>query len=782
MAAACPGPDLCADPAAIAEALQVIRPVGAILLVSIDPLQRHNNIQARTFIMPGEAGQASAWAAELNNSGLNLYFTPNLARPMNKKAGKEDMLRAFSFWADCDPQIFKHQGNYAAARAYLIDELLPAARTQASYIIDSGNGLQPVFNLREPLDIEHDWAAFEALNKVVGEFWEGPNTYNCDRVLRLPGTVNFPNDAKLKKGYPQTPSMARLVHVSDRKMTLADVRRMVRSADPLQERFESYLSGHPVVAARYAGDRSGLNDTSGSAMDFSMVSMLKFGGFSLEECRKLLEHWRHGSTSEDRQHDRYWQRCYSRTSEVDRPSVDFSVLLGEKLAKAPPAAVEELSFPVDLLEAPGMLGVAMRWMLDCAQKPQPVLALAASISLLATCLAQKVRSHTGLRTNMYLVGVGDTSAGKDHGRKCIKAALQAAQLDSLLGGEEIASGQGLLSRVALQPCTVFQLDEFGLLLKAINGRGAGVHLQQIGTNLMKLFTSAGSVYTGAEYANQKDRPRTDIEYPCTNLHATTTPDSLFDAFSGADVTSGNLNRLLILFAPEAQGNWPMRFTELSEPPAELIEWMKTARTLRHDMAGLTPSNPIRIGMTSEAMELFEALYDHQQTQERARRVAGTGHLYGRLWEHASKLALIAACARYTDAQQLAGLVGQGQVVVDSAAAAWGIALARYIVAKMDYEVASRVADSEFGQTKQRVHRSLTKAGAAGMTERELAKANRTFSGLNPRERDAVLTALQRDGAIFSIEFKPPSGRGRSRFALVCSEFHTHPDDEEQDHE
>ena len=51
-----------------------------------------------------------------------------------------------------------------------------------------------------------------------------------------------------------------------------------------------------------------------------MVSMLKLGGFEKDEARELLESWQHGSSTEQRKGDRYWDRCWERTT----PDGNFS--------------------------------------------------------------------------------------------------------------------------------------------------------------------------------------------------------------------------------------------------------------------------------------------------------------------------------------------------------------------------------------------------------------------------------------------------------------------------
>ena len=312
--------DTAAAPSAgiISQGLAIVRPAGNLLLVAICP-RKAEPIRAKGFMMPEESQAAADWALDLNiRLRMNLYFTVNVTPERHKKAAKTDMTQAVSFWSDCDPQVFKH-GGYDKARDYLLSNTVPALQGKATYAIDSGNGISPFFELRDPLQINGDFASYEALNDQVGKVWSGATTHNCDRVMRLPGTWNYPNDAKIGKGYPSEPRLARLLFSGGPIYTMDGIREMVRCRD-LDNRFWNFLISSPAVAARYAGSAEGLADQSGSAMDFSMVSMLKLGGFEKDEARELLESWQHGSSTEQRKGDRYWDRCWERTT----PDGNFS--------------------------------------------------------------------------------------------------------------------------------------------------------------------------------------------------------------------------------------------------------------------------------------------------------------------------------------------------------------------------------------------------------------------------------------------------------------------------
>ena len=329
--------DTAAAPSAeiILQGLAIVRQAGNLLLVAICP-RKAEPIRGRGFTMPEESQAAADWALDLNiRLRMNLYFTVNVTPERHKKAAKTDMTQAVSFWSDCDPQVFKH-GGYDKARDYLLSNTVPALQGKATYAIDSGNGISPFFELRDPLQISEDFASYEALNDQVGKAWSGATTHNCDRVMRLPGTWNYPNDAKIGKGYPSEPRLARLLFFGGPTYTMDGIREMVRRRD-LDNRFWNFLTSSPAVAARYAGSAEGLADKSGSAMDFSMVSMLKLGGFEKDEARELLESWQHGSTTEQRKGDRYWERCWERTT----PDSSFSKS-GTSSAPEPEVTISDL--------------------------------------------------------------------------------------------------------------------------------------------------------------------------------------------------------------------------------------------------------------------------------------------------------------------------------------------------------------------------------------------------------------------------------------------------------
>jgi|GEM_PF-1683480 len=463
-------------------------------------------------------------------------------------------------------------------------------------------------------------------------------------------------------------------------------------------------------------------------------------------------------------------RQEARKKKLDEPiavvAVPKSALKAAAAAVTEEMAYDVPDYPEHLLKPGGIVQQIAEWILQSAQKPQPILALAASLSIVGTVLGRKVATTTGLRTNYYLVGVAGTSAGKDHARKCVKVLFQAAGLSDLLGGEEIASGTALLSRAADHPCSLFQIDELGLMLKAVATKGAGPHLASIVTNLMKLFSSAGTIYHGTEYADRKLKARKDIAYPCVGLHGTTTPETLWPALGSQDVVSGYLNRMIILFVPDKRV--PKNYVGIGQPPAEVVEWMKAARELQCGILGLDPASPIELNFAGMAGQIMRGFDDWVEERMERTKADGLAPLWGRAWEHAAKLALGMACARY-DAAKLKEVASGGGLEIDPTSAQWAVDFVKFTLSIQQEQVASRMGDSDFDRQAQDTLRVIQKAGLEGRTHAELSQRSRAFRAMKPTDQDAVLEALKRRELVSLVQYKPMSGRGKSRMSWVSSE-------------
>lgn len=140
---------------------------------------------------------AASWAVDQNAQGRGLYYTGNRCHAgVTIKPTKADITSARFVYADLDPP----KDGSAFDKAAVVSALLSCG-TPPTLLKDSGNGIQPIWLLT---DGSQDFDRVEAVNRSIASHWGGDNCHNIERLLRLPGTVNYPNQKKLERGCTET--------------------------------------------------------------------------------------------------------------------------------------------------------------------------------------------------------------------------------------------------------------------------------------------------------------------------------------------------------------------------------------------------------------------------------------------------------------------------------------------------------------------------------------------------------------------------------------------------
>lgn len=420
--------------------------------------------------------------------------------------------------------------------------------------------------------------------------------------------------------------------------------------------------------------------------------------------------------------------------------------------------------PGELTRIPGALGALVDHIVDSAIKPQRVLSVAAALCFGAACMARIYASMTDLRTNPYIIGVAPSTGGKEHPRKIVKHALTAVGLKDRIGGEDIKSGSAVFSAVYRSPAVLFQLDEFGLFLKAVNSPMAGSFKSEIMAQLMTLRTSANSVVMGPEYAaNFKAGERRDVEYPNAILHGTTTGDEFWPALASGHVVSGFLNRFTVVHGNDDAPRVDAPARNPRDMPACVVDW--AARILTPpggragNLVGVNPSTPIVVGESPAASRLLRE-YAHQ-CDANARELRGTrmDSLWGRAHAQAIEYGLI-----------VAGSLNPDEPVITEAAANWAIQFVDYWTRRLVADCQLRIMDDDFDGQCEAVQRVLRGGDTRdrSFTRREIAQRWRPWRRLRPHEQDAILSALVRNGD--AIAGKRQGARGPAAEAWLAREF------------
>ena len=404
----------------------------------------------------------------------------------------------------------------------------------------------------------------------------------------------------------------------------------------------------------------------------------------------------------------------------------------------PPAPAFDLTIPG------GVLGDMVSYMLATARRPQPELALGASLCALGALMGRKYRTDTNLRSNLYIVGIADSGSGKNHSREIVNELFVASGLGHYLGGNKVASGAGLLTALHRQPALLLQIDEFGMFLQAAADRKHSPrHITEILDNMTELYTTAGGIFLGAEYANRDGKnERRDINQPCLCVYGTSAPIHFWGALQSANVVDGSLARLIIVHCrddyPEENEAAGIR----TAPPSLLGDLKLIAsgggRAPVGNLCGLTPDpttavEPQTVGMDAAARDAFRRLSRAITCRLREARGTPFTPILARIAENAAKVALVRAVS-----------LNPVTPLIRADDAEWAITFVHGCADWTMSEVERRIADNDTERNHKRLQEIVRAAGPAGITKNDLIRRSQF---LDKHQRDEIIATLVEAGLI-----------------------------------
>lgn len=151
------------------------------------------------------------WIKKHGSDKRNIYFHVNsMLRELTKKADREDVKTVDWLHVDIDPEPGFDIDEERKRILAVIQQYkgLP----KPSGIVFSGGGYQAYWKLADPIEINGDLEKAEdakRYNLQIEIQLGGDSCHNVDRIMRLPGTINWPNEKKRKKG--QVPTLAYVI-------------------------------------------------------------------------------------------------------------------------------------------------------------------------------------------------------------------------------------------------------------------------------------------------------------------------------------------------------------------------------------------------------------------------------------------------------------------------------------------------------------------------------------------------------------------------------------------
>jgi hypothetical protein len=392
----------------------------------------------------------------------------------------------------------------------------------------------------------------------------------------------------------------------------------------------------------------------------------------------------------------------------------------------------------------------MDFCLATAPYPNLVMAFGGALALQAFFAGRKVRDPGDNRTNLYLLGLAHSSAGKDWPRKINTQVIHAVGQGRSLG-ERLASGEGVQDALFADPAMLFQTDEIDGMLQSINKARDARHESMMST-LLTLYSASNSIFPMRRKAG-KEYPGV-IDQPCLVLFGTAIPNHYYEALSERMLTNGFFARMLILEATQRGVGQEPSIRDLPKRALETATWWASFRP-GGNLASSHPS-PAVVQHTDDARRVLadtRTEADTEYARAEAQQDAVGTTVWGRVSEQARKLALIYA-------------VSENHVnpSITSEAAEWASRLVMHQVRRMLFMAAGHVAENPFHADCLRLLKKLREAPDRSLPHHTLLKRMKMDAKCF---RELIETLVQRGDIV--IDAVATEGRTRTAYRLVVNE-------------
>lgn len=449
----------------------------------------------------------------------------------------------------------------------------------------------------------------------------------------------------------------------------------------------------------------------------------------------------------------------------------LSVIVEEDdLIENVPQPVDSGNVPEALLSLPvPELNELAAWMEAQSREPQRQITVQGVLALASVLCGRIYATDTSNTSAMYLMVLAGTGMGKNYVKLGIQQFLSEAGLAGLLSGSGNTSAGAVFSALHESPCHIQITDEIGKHLQAARKQQNG-QMSEAFTTLTEAYSSTTGQLVPKNYSRmhltpeqRKAQAKTLVQWPSITLLGLATPGQVFENLSSREIEDGFLNRIVVVESTmPSSGKQRVKRLPLS---SHLVEW---AQAIRNPAASGTSlmgldtdysqaPTPVTVDLPEEVLTYFDAFDDQLRAKEKAGEFL-LPDLTRRYVENAMRLATaLAVCAN------------PAAPAITFELAEWAVQYVYHYGRAFMQSVASNVADSDFHRLYLACRSLIERAGALGLTERELGRSSRLFTATAPAHRDQVLQALQREGVVVTAKFETASGRGRPRQAYVWAD-------------
>jgi hypothetical protein len=298
---------------------------------------------------------------------------------------------------------------------------------------------------------------------------------------------------------------------------------------------------------------------------------------------------------------------------------------------------------------------------------------------------------------------------------------------------------------------MFMWDEIGHLLAHIRS-GVSQHHAQIVSLLMKLYSAAGNIYLGKEYADAESQR--SIIQPCCGIYGTSTVERFASGISPAELQDGWLSRCLVFYSPH---DMPKKRGRIECPvPDSIVERVKHWNTIvvpssadglaKFVAPGFKQPAPDQFVIPTDAdAENVFIQFDHAALGF-GRKNPMISCLWGKAEENARRIALIVACGDQDE---------EARITIQHAS--YACRLVKYIMDDFLKSVVPEIVTGDVDSRKRKLLSVIDSKGQEGISKCELTRSSQWIK--DKSARNAILEDLIEAGEVAFKSTPAPGNRG-----------------------
>jgi len=414
---------------------------------------------------------------------------------------------------------------------------------------------------------------------------------------------------------------------------------------------------------------------------------------------------------------------------------------------------------------PGVLGEFEEWAYrsSLSATPSRHAARMAALGFGSIALARIYKTQRDNYSSLLLLQIDDSGGGKEDLKTAIDKAMRLTGLHSTrMGGSWYTSDIGVISALHDKPAHITIVDEFGLKIANSRKKGnstASSALSAVMEASTKCHSSISSTAAGTRGLSRSDAAKMQmtIVNPGLSVVAMSTKTSMIEALTSDDITSGFLNRWVIMVNPtvtekpdysrffDAQPSFPL--------PESIRRWVDTHCPLATRLGGSAPEcedasvdvDATIIPFSKPAQALVIQYLDDIERMKLG-VFASAPEMTKRMNESAMRLSLIVA-------------LSDGKKTIGAEHFAW----ARDFITSHQIAafrvLASQLAGTEFGKLRNAILEFIrSRNDGKPVTRRDLGQSCRSWKESPKHLRDSAIAVLIEDGLIARADAVTTAGR------------------------